>query len=181
MVVSFDPAKEANRVTATAEARKRASAAREARRTTPVVATIDNPVTARLIEIQKTIDARDLVKAQADLKQLLAQYPSEPRIYYNLGRIAGLSAAAIQDPEAQAAKLVEAKVAYSNVISSATPSTDPVLMSLTYVALGRLYEFYNDPGTALQLYDKAIKIGELAGSGYGEAISAKQRLVKTQP
>jgi hypothetical protein len=181
MIVSFDAAKESNRAAATADARKRALAARETRRTSPAVATIENPVTAKLIEIQRTIDARDLVKAQADLKQLLTQFPAEPRIYYNLGRVAGLSAAAIQNPEAQAAKLVEAKVAYSNVISSANSSTDPVLMSLTYVALGRIYEYYGDPATATQLYDKAIKIGEITGSGYNEAWSAKQRLVKTQP
>lgn len=180
MLLAFDPSKETGRLTATADARRRAAAARAARKGSPPPVSVENPVTVSLIEIQKAIDAKDLVRAQTDLKQLLAKYPSEPRIYYNIGRVAGLQAAAIQDPEEQAAKLVEARVAYTNAINSATESTDPILLSLTYVALGRIHEFYNDPETAMQFYDKAIKIGDLRNSGFGDAVAAKQRLLKAR-
>lgn len=179
MVASFDPIKEANRINDTAEARKRALAAREDRKKNPdTVAVVENPVTAKLIDIQKAIDAKDLAKANADLKQLLSQYPSEPRIYYNIGRVAGLAAARINDPEAQAAKVMEAKVAYTNVINTKTPQTDKTLLSLTYLALGRVYEFFNDDAYAVKLYDEAIKIGEVRDGGYRDAIDAKQRLVR---
>jgi len=136
--------------------------------------------TARLIEIQKTIDAKNYAKANADLKQLLTQNPSEPRIYYNLGRVAGLLAAGTDDPDAQAQTLLDARVAYSNVIRTATPYTDKALLSLTYVALGKIYEHFNDNAYAMRLYDEAIKLDDVPGGGFNEAISRKQRLLKPQ-
>lgn len=178
MMASFDAAKQSGYVAATAEARRRAEAARAARRTTAGTIVADNPVTARLVEIQKVIDARDLVKAAADLKSLLAQYPSEPRIYYNIGRVASLAAAKIEAPDAQAAKLLEAKTAYGNVLNTATPDTDKALLSLTYVALGRIYEFYGEKETALKLYDQAIKLGDITNGAHQDALAAKQNLLK---
>lgn len=74
--------------------------------------------------------------------------------------------------------LLEAKVAYTNVLNSATVNTDKALLSLTYVALARIYEFYNDPKYAIQLYDMAIKIDDVAGGAYLDALAAKQRLLK---
>ena len=182
MIAAFDPVKEGARLANTAEARKRALAARDERKKHPDNRTAgsDNPVTVRLIDIQKIIDAKDLVKANSELKALLAQYPSEPRIYYNLGRVAGLSAAGIQDQAAQAQKLIDAKVFYSNALSSSTAETDPALISLTYVALGRIYEYFNDNATALKIYDKVISIGEVRDGGFNEALASKQRLLKPQ-
>lgn len=183
MIAAFDPIKENTRVAATAEARKRALAAREDRKKNPDNRTAggDNPVTKRLLEIQKVIDSKDLTKANTELKALLAQYPSEkPRIYYTLGRVAGLGAVGIEDPDAQAQKLLEAKVAYSNAISSSTADTDPALISLTYVALGRIFEFFNDNATAIKIYEKAIYIGRVRDGGFDEAMSSKQRLLKPQ-
>ena len=180
MIATFDPAKETNRLTTTNESRKRAVAARELRKKNPETRTIalENPVTTRLLEIQKTIEAKDLVKANADLKKLLVEYPSEPRIYYNIGRVASLTLESINDETAQAQKLLEAKAAYSNVISTATPTTDRALLSLTYVALARIYEFQNQADYALKLYDKAIEIGPITASGFQSAMDAKQRLIK---
>jgi hypothetical protein len=179
MIAAFDPAKETARIAASAEPRKRALAARAARKANPETRTVaENPVTTRLLEIQKTIDAKDYPKANTDLKQLLAQSPGEPRIYYSIGRVAGLAAAGLDDAEAQAQKLLEAKVAYTNVINTATPTTDKALLSLTFVALARIYEFFNDNAYALGLYDKAIAAGDVTGGGYREALAAKQRLIK---
>ncbi len=182
MLVSFDPAKEANRVASTAEARKRALAAREERKGKPDtrMITAENPVTKSLLDIQNLITARDYSKANSDLKQLLAQHPKEPRIHFNIGRVASLEAVAIQDPEIQAKKLLEAKNAYVEVLRNATPTTDRALLSLTFVALGRIYEHNNDNAYALRLYDEAIKLDDVRGGGYAEALDAKARLIKPQ-
>lgn len=182
MIAAFDPVKETARVAASGDARRRALAVREERKTHPEVRTAgaDNPVTTRLLEIQKTIDAKEYPKATADLKVLLAQNPSEPRIYYNIGRVAGLAAAGIEDPEAQARKLLEAKVAYENVVRSVTSTTDKALLSLTFVALARIYEHFNDNTYAIRLYDEAIKLDDVTGGGFREALAAKQRLLKPQ-
>ncbi|CAN5542613.1 hypothetical protein BH10ACI2_BH10ACI2_15760 [soil metagenome] len=181
MIASFDPAKETARVVGTLAARKRATALREDRKNRPEARPIDtaeNPVTTKLIEIQKVIESKDYLKAGADLKQLLAQNPSEPRIYYNIGRLAGLTAAGIEDREEQAKKLYEAKIAYTNALNAATDATDPALLSLTYVALARIFEFDNNIEYALKLYDQAIRLREVKGGGYLEAIDAKRRLIQ---
>ena len=180
MIATFDPAKETNRVTGSAEARKRALAAREERKKHPDTVSFiaENPVTTRLLAIQKLIDAKDLVRANTELKQLLAQNPSEPRVYYNIGRVAGLAAVGVEDRDVQAQKLLDAKVAYTNVLKTATSATDKALLSLTYVALARIYEFNNNEPYAIKLYDEAIKLGEVGA--YKDALEAKVRLLKPQ-
>ncbi len=180
MIAAFDPVRETQRVAASAEARARAVAAREERKKNPDTNTFaaENPLTTRLLEIQKTIEAQDYTKATAELKSLSTQNPAEPRIYYNIGRVAGLSAVSIDDPEEQAQLLLEAKTAYANVLKTATASTDRALLSLTYVALARIYEFHNDFAYSIRLYDEAIKLGDIRNGGYNEALNAKARLIK---
>ena len=60
MIASFDPIKDETRVANTAEARKRALAGREERKTKPETNTFsaENPVTTRLLDIQKTINLK---------------------------------------------------------------------------------------------------------------------------
>lgn len=183
MLLSFDPAKEVGRYDRYADSRKRAIAAREERRKNPnTTASIsENPVTVKLREIQKTVEAKDYVKAEADLKQLLSAHGSEPRVYYNLGRVASLSAVGATDSEIQAKKLQEAKVAFENVIRiGQTQQVDPALRSLSFVALAKIYEFFDNKTYAIALYDAAIKIDDVSGGGYKEALAAKQRLLKDQ-
>ncbi len=182
MFLAFDPAKEASRYDRYADSRKRALAVREARRSTAgtIVTTVaENPVTNKLLEIQKTVEAKNYTKAEADLKELLKGNPDEPRVFYNLGRVASLTAVGLEDDEQQAAKLLEAKVAYENVVRiSQKQRVDPALLSLSYVALAKIFEFYDNKPYAIGLYDAAIRLGEISGGAHQEAMAAKQRLVK---
>ena len=184
MILSFDAAKETGRYDSFAEARKRALAARGERRNNSVPAVIAvNPVTNRLVEIQKLIDERKYSQAESELKTLLEQNPGEPRIYYNLGRAASQIATGFdeQHAEEQKTKLQEAKASYDNVILiSQKQRVDPALLSLTYVALGKIYEFYDNGTYAIGIYDKAIQLGNVTGGAYGEALAAKQRLLRNQ-
>jgi len=181
MLLSFEPGKEANRLAEFAEARKRAMAAREARKTKPdssQTAVFDNPVTAKLREIQGTIESKNYAKASADLAMLAKANPRDARIYYNAGRVAMLEAAGMTDADEQAKKIVEAKTAYSNVLNVATSTTDRALLSLTYVALARIYEIDDNKAYAIKLYDKAIEIGDVPGGALKVAVDAKQRLIQ---
>ena len=182
MILSFDAAKEAGRYEKYADARKRAIALREKRREnagTTVATVVENPVTNKLLEIQKTVDAKDYKKAEADLRDLLKENPNEPRVFYNLGRVASLTAVGLDDAEQQAAKLLEAKVSYENVVRISQKQTvDPALLSLSYVALAKIFEFYDNLQIASGLYDAAIRLGDMTGGGFKEAMAAKQRLVK---
>lgn len=181
MVLAFDGSKETDRLGQFAEARKRALAAREARRTAPQASVVvENPVTNKLVEIQKLIDGKNYPAANDELKKLRDKNPAEPRIYYSLGRVASLTAEGIADVEQLKGTLLEAKVAYENVLRTASASTDRALLSLTYVALAKIYEFYDEKGFALALYDKAIEFGPITGGAHSEALTAKARLLKDQ-
>lgn len=183
MILAFNAEREAARLAQAADARKRALALRETRRTAPAANTLtaENPVTTKLRAIDEAIRARRLTEAERDLKALLQGNADDARIYYNIGRVAGLAAAGLEDEEQLAAKLLEAKVAYENVIRIAqVQRIDTALVSLTYVALGRIYEFYDEKSMAMGLYDQAIKLGPVTGGGHDEALAAKQRLIRQQ-
>lgn len=179
MIASCDPLKEKDRLAQFADARKRALEVRAAGRTTTGESVmVKNPVTTRLLEIDKTIATKDYTKANTELKDLLAANPGDPRIYYSLGRLASLVAETITEPEAQFAKLLEAKNAYSNVVRMRTATTDAALLSQTFVNLARIYEFEDNPGYAVKLYDEAIKLNDVSGGAYKDALAAKQRLLQ---
>lgn len=182
MILSFDPAKEAGRYDRYADARKRAIAVREDRKKNlTTVAIVENPVTAKLIEIQKKVETKDYANAEGELKKLLSENPAEARIYYNLGRVSSLVAQGIEDQDAQKAKLLEAKVAFENVIRLAQKQqVDTALQSLSYVSLAKIYEFFDDKTYAIGIYDAAIKLGDVTGGAFKEAIASKQRLMKNQ-
>ncbi|MCC6329925.1 MAG: hypothetical protein IT174_15535, partial [Acidobacteria bacterium] len=180
MILAFDGTKEADRLGQFAEARKRAEAVRAARKKDPEATSIivENPVTNRLLEIQKLIEAKEYATANAELKLLRDKAPGDPRIYYSLGRVASLSAEEVTDAEQLKAKLLEAKSSYEAVLKTSPEKTDKALLSLTYVALAKIYEFYDEKAYAEAIYDKAIQLGPVPGGAHKEAIAAKARLVK---
>lgn len=182
MISGFDAVKETNRVAQSAEARGRALALRESRKQNPAVRTglAVNPVTTRLEEIETTIKAGNYAKAASELKILSKENSSEARIYFNIGRVASLEARSIEDSDARSQKLLEAKNAYTDVLKFAGKTNEKALISLTYVELAKIYEFHNENATALNLYDMAIRIGEVTGGAHSEAIARKQRLLKPQ-
>lgn len=188
-ILALDAAKETNRLAQYADAKQNAIAAREERRrksgSQEII--IDNPVTKKLLEIDRMTKAKNYVESEKQLKQLLASNPTEARIYYALGRVASLSAENIADEASRKARLVEAKTAYENAILSAnknpnqiTGDVDTALISLSYVALARIYEFYGEDGYAVKIYEAAIKVGNVPDGAYTEAVAARERLMKEQ-
>ncbi|CAA9413397.1 MAG: hypothetical protein AVDCRST_MAG74-2781 [uncultured Pyrinomonadaceae bacterium] len=182
IILSLDPAKEANRLAQFADARKRATLAREERRKNNPTQefVVENPVTKKLLEIDQITRTKNYAESEKQLKQLLDANPSESRIHYALGRVASLSAESIADTDKRNNRLAEAKTYYTNVIRSATPATDAALLSLSYVALARIYEYFGDTGYAAKIYETAIKIGNVKDGAYNEAVAARDRLVKEQ-
>ena len=66
------------------------------------------------------------------------------------------------------------------VLISQKRQVPPALLSLSYVALAKIYEFFDDRTYAIGIYDAAIKIGDVTGGAFQEALAAKQRLIKQQ-
>ncbi len=185
MIVSLDAAKEIDRLAENADARKRALALRDEQRKNALLI-IENPLTKKLGEVEPLIQSQKYAEAETELKTLLATNPTEPRVFYALGRVKSLSAASITDLEKRNALLLEAKDFYENVLKSAAKraeineKTDTALISLTYVALARLYEYYDQNQSAVKIYEKVISMGDMKGGGYQEAIVARERLLKQQ-
>jgi hypothetical protein len=182
IILSLDPAKETNRLAQFADARKRAVLAREERRKNNAGQefVVENPVTKKLLEIDQITKTKNYAESEKQLKQLLDANPSESRIYYALGRVASLSAESITETDKRNNRLSEAKTYYTNVIRSATRETDAALLSLSYVALARIYEYFGEAGYAVKIYETAIKIGNVKDGAYNEAIAARDRLLKEQ-
>ena len=182
IILSLDPTKETGRLAQYADARKRAVAAREERRKNNAGQefVVENPVTKKLLEIDQITKTKNYAESEKQLKQLLEANPSESRISYALGRVASLSAEGITETDKRNNRLLEAKTHYTNVIRSATQTNDSALLSLSYVALARIYEYFGENQYAVKLYEAAIKIGEIRDGAHKEAIAARDRLLKAQ-
>lgn len=174
IILSLNPAQEATRSAQYADARQRALASREALRNRQL------QMPTKLGEIENLVKQKKYDAAETQLKQLLDDNPNESRIYYNLGRLSSILAEPSNtfDQSLRDRRLDDARAYFSNAIKTADAKTDPALLQLAYVALGRIYEFYDQNETALKAYDAAIQIGNVSGGAYGEAVNAKNALAK---
>ncbi len=183
IILSIDPSKENDRLAEFSENGARAAKRRlEKEKNSSATALIsENPVTAKLLEIDKIIEAKDYVQANAELKILLEKNP-DPRIHYALGRVTSLSAETLKDPEQRNKKLAEAELFYSNAIRASTKSTDLELIALSYLAIGRIYEFRGQTEYAVKIYEKAMEFvaANPASQPYKQAAEARERLIKDQ-
>ncbi|MGI8555030.1 MAG: hypothetical protein ACR2LT_01560 [Pyrinomonadaceae bacterium] len=172
MILSLDPAKESARLAQVAEARRRALALRGAN----LDKNLELP--KKLIEIDELVKAKNYTEADVQLQNLLQKNPNEPRIYYTLGRVASSSAADAFDETLRDERLGRAAAYYRNAILSASKDTDPALLSLAHVALGRILEFNDQTEAALKEYEAAINLRDIPGGAYKEAVALKDKLTK---
>lgn len=189
MINSFDPAREAKRPAEYAEAKQRATAAREARlaaRKAQSEVTLDstgNPRDAALVRdlaaIEDTLRNKDYTDAEARLRELLKDHPGEPRIFFALGQTASLAAMDATDEPVQLERLNRALGHYRMAIAAASPEDDKAILSRAHESMGRINAFLENNAEAVKAFDEAIKIGDVRGGAYREALEGKKRL--TQP
>ncbi len=177
MLQSIDVEAEEQRLVENAEAIARGRANRE-QQASQSMAVFENPVTRRLLEIEEEIKGERFSAAESGLKTLLEENPAESRVLYSLGRVKSLSAASNEDPDERNELLRESKGFFDEVLRNSQPGVDDALMSLTYVALARIYEYFDQDEYALKIYEAAIRIGDVPGGAFKEAQSARTRLVK---
>jgi hypothetical protein len=189
MISSVDPARESRRPAEYAEARQRALAARQARlsaaKTEPEGAAYSGPeasamasLVKKLSEIEETLQLKDYTNAEARLKELIKDYPREPRIFFALAQTASLAAADATDEDAQADRLNRALTNYRLAVQASSPETDRGLISRAHESMGRIHAFRDNRTEALKEFDEAIKIGDVRGGAYKEAIEGKKRLMQ---
>ncbi|HVF22547.1 MAG TPA: hypothetical protein VM941_05715, partial [Pyrinomonadaceae bacterium] len=189
MIASFDPAREARRPAEYADARQRAIAGREARlaaRKASDATANSGPTSTRdamlvrdLAAIEDTLRSKDYNEAEARLRELVKEYPREPRIFFALGQTASLAAMDATDEPVQVERLNRALGHYRMAIAAASPDVDKAIRSRAYESIGRINAFLENTAEALKSFDEAIKIGEVRGGAYREALEGKKKL--TQP
>lgn len=187
MISSFDAARETRRLAENAEARQRALAARQARLSarrveleTPAYTEAETAKAAllvkRLAEIEQTLQQKDYNNAETRLKDLLKEYSREPRIFFALAQTASLAAADATDEDVQTARLNRALGNYRLALEAASPETDRALISRAHEAMGRIHAFLENTNEASREFDEAIKVGNVPGGAYKEAMEGKKKL-----
>jgi hypothetical protein len=190
MIATFDPQREIHRLNENAGSRERALAARQARlssRRADVEPVYSEPDAARaavlvkrLGEIEQTLQSKDYNNAEAQLKELLRDYSREPRIFFALAQTASLAAADAIDEQVQAERLNRALGNYRLAIEASSPETDRGLISRAHEAMGRIYAFLDNNAEAAKSFDEAIKIGDVPGGAYRNAVEGRKKLAPSQ-
>jgi hypothetical protein len=184
MIASFDPVREAKRPSEYAETVQRAMAAREARtaarRSAAEVSGEASGKEAALVRdlamIEDTLRNKDYNGAETRLREMLQEYPREPRIFFALGQTASLAASDATDENVQAERLNRALGHYRMAVAASSPETDKAIMSRAHEAMGRINLFLENTAEAAKEFDETIKIGDVRGGAYKEAVEGKKKL-----
>jgi hypothetical protein len=188
MISSFDPVRESRRLADNAEARQRALAAREARLAarkaeaeapsgySEAGAARASSLVKKLSEIEDILRLKDYPNAETRLKELMTDYPREPRIFFALAQTASLAAADATDENVQAERLNRALGNYRLAAQAASAETDRPLLCRAHEAMGRIHSFMDNPGEAAKEFDEAIKVCDARGTTYKDAVEGKKKL-----
>ena len=187
MIASFDPVREAKRPAEYAETVQRATAAREAR-TAARRSQADlnnagegsNAQEAALVRdlsaVEDTLRSKDYNGAETRLREMLKDYPREPRIFFALGQTASLAASDATDEHVRDERLNRALGQYRLAVAASSPETDKAIMSRAFESMARINAFMDNTAEAVKLFDEAIKIGDVRGGAYKEALEGKKKL-----
>ncbi len=187
MIATFDPAREARRLTENAEVRQRALAARQARlsaRNSEVVQPVYTEAEAaraailvkKLGEIEQTLRLKDYNNAETSLRDLLKDYSREPRIFFALAQTASLAAADAIDEDVQSERLKRALGNYRLAVEASSPETDRALISRAHEAMGRIHAFLENGADAAREFDEVIRMGDVPGGAFKDAVEGRKKL-----
>jgi len=130
----------------------------------------------KLGEIEQTLRSKNYENAEAQLKDLVRDYPREPRIFFALAKTASLAAADAIDEDLQAERLNRALGNYRLAIEASSPETDRALISRAHEAMGRIHAFLGNNSEAEKEFDEAIRLGAVAGGAFDAAVEGKKKL-----
>lgn len=186
MIASFDPVREAKRPSEYAETVQRANAAREARtaarrsQTELNAGEGSNTKEAALVRdlsaVEDTLRSKDYNGAETRLREMLKDYPGEPRIFFALAQTASLAASDATDEHVRDERLNRALGQYRMAVAASSPETDKAIMSRAFESMARINAFMDNTAEAVKLFDEAIKLGDVRGGAYKEALEGKKKL-----
>jgi tetratricopeptide (TPR) repeat protein len=191
MIVGIDFAREGRRLAEVTTTRDRALAARkahpryslwlidsESEAREAVDAAPNSALVKSLTEVEKLLQTRNYEAAETRLKALVQEYPREPRLFFTMAQTASLWARDTTDDELQTQRLNRALGNYRMAVAAAVPDTDRVLLSRAHEAMGRILAFLDNKDEAMKEFEAAIKIGEVPGGAYRDALEGKRKLAQ---
>jgi hypothetical protein len=95
-----------------------------------------------------------------------------------MGQTASLWARDTTDDDLQEQRLNAALANYGFAVKAASPETDRALLSRAHEAMGRILAFLERNDEATKEFDAAIKIGDVAGGAYKDAVEGKRKLAQ---
>ncbi len=194
MIASFTTARELSRLAEAKPARERALASRRTTQpaastaiieATPSAASSRNErLATSLKQIQNLLQLNNYTQAETELLALRNEYQGDPRILFALGQAASASARDATDERIRDERLNRALAHYRFSIESVRTASEPdsltnrALLSRAFVSIARILEFQDKPTEARAAFNEAIKIGEVEGGAYREALDAAQNTAK---
>ena len=191
IINGFDPAREARRRSEVKDAHDRAIAARKAHPrysawlvdpSSETREPVDNARTAALTrslkEVETLLQTRSYPAAETKLRALLTENPGDARLLFAMGQTASLWARDTTDDDLQEQRLNAALANYGFAVQAASPETDRALLSRAHEAMGRILAFLERNDEATKEFEAAIKIGEVAGGAYKDAVEGKRKLAQ---
>jgi tetratricopeptide (TPR) repeat protein len=191
MINGFDPAREAKRLADVSAARDRAIAARKAHprysawlvdRSSETREPVDTgrsaALTRSLKEVETLLQTKNYPAAETKLRALLTENPGNARLLFAMGQTASLWARDTTDDDLQEQRLNAALANYGFAVQAASPETDRALLSRAHEAMGRILAFLERNDEATKEFEAAIKLGEVAGGAYKDAVEGKRKLAQ---
>jgi hypothetical protein len=191
MIAGFDPVREGKRFGEITTARDRALAARKAHpryslwlidpsaeTRDETEATHDSALISNLRDIEKLWQTRSYEEAERKLKSLLQDYPGDARLFFTMAQTSSLWARDTTDDNLQAQRLNRALGNYRLAVAAASPDSDRALLSRAHEAMGRILAFLDHNDEAMKEFEAAIRIGEVAGGAYKDALEGKRKLAQ---
>src|SRR5439155_6203105 len=126
--------------------------------------------------IEQTLRQKDYNGAETRLKELIRTYPGEPRIFFALAQTSSVAAADATDENIQAQRLNNALSNYRFALAASSSETDPALVSRAHEAMGRIHAFFDRKEEAKSEFDAAIKLGDVRGGAYNQALAGRKKL-----
>ncbi len=187
MITNFDVAREGRRPAEYAAARARAVVARQQaqQRAAALTAGESEPALARRALLVKSLDDANALlrvkkydEAETRLKTLMQEYQSEPRVFFALAQVASSSAQETFDEALRGERLGRALANYRFAVEHAAldNDSDRALASRAHTAMGHILAFLDRRAEALQEFDAALGLGDVANGAYREAKEARDKL-----
>lgn len=183
----------AQRFTRVKQARLEAAAAPAP--TAPVIANADATLVARLQEADTMMRQRRYADAKAVLTAAQKSNPNNARMLFGLADVTSKEATTMTDSSELESQLFAAVELYKMAAEAAAPDSEKWLAQRSYVSAGKILDFIAEAqaqggktedaaktaADALAAYELAIKLGQVQGGAYDEAVKAKgQRGAKPQ-